>query len=133
MDLKVSHVLFPCLMVVMVQFVQFSHSNSIAWNDINVDGDAWHGIKAFLGKNVCGLSDVCRTTFKTFVANYKQISSDLEAGCQKDDTINLEVCWIRHKPINDKTETRRTVFECQFWSENPTTSRARYAYPPVPS
>uniref|UniRef100_A0A8D9E921 Uncharacterized protein n=1 Tax=Cacopsylla melanoneura TaxID=428564 RepID=A0A8D9E921_9HEMI len=127
MGFKVSHVLFPCLMLGMVQF---SHSD-IAWMDINVDGNAWPGIQDFAGKNVCGLSEICKNSFKTFVGNYKKISKDLEAACETDRTIHQEVCWIRWKPFNDFTRSKRTEFECQFWTEVGGTSHARYAEPPV--
>ncbi|KAL1453790.1 hypothetical protein WDU94_010103 [Cyamophila willieti] len=130
--------LFTCFTVYMIQLFHFSYggedSTGTKWINLDVPGDEWKGIKNFTGKNLCaGDQSLCKVNFSALVSNFMKIKADFYANCETDANLRQAVvCWLRHKPYNNHEMARKTIFECQFWSDNPTTSHARHAYPNVP-
>ncbi|KAL1459055.1 hypothetical protein WDU94_011065 [Cyamophila willieti] len=109
-------------------------SSGTPWKDVDVKGNAWKGISAFLGKNLCDTDvGMCKSNFSGFVANHHNVPGfqrpHVIAVCETDKNLKKAVvCWVRYKPTNNNGADETTL-EVQFWSDNPQVSHCRYAEP----
>uniref|UniRef100_A0A8D8PR78 Uncharacterized protein n=1 Tax=Cacopsylla melanoneura TaxID=428564 RepID=A0A8D8PR78_9HEMI len=125
------HLAFPCLLMTLCQLSDAKEdSGDVGWLGISVENDGkngfWHGIREYLGKQLCGQDTKTCADFGRFVqlnTKYRgaPFPGKLYSNCEKDKDINQNVCWIRFKN-DDKTD-----LEVQFWLDGGLTY-CRYAF-----
>uniref|UniRef100_A0A8D8SRP1 Uncharacterized protein n=1 Tax=Cacopsylla melanoneura TaxID=428564 RepID=A0A8D8SRP1_9HEMI len=140
--------LLPCLSLMLLLFHlcridSMEDSYRVEWTDLDVTGlkgnsKNWENITQWLGRELC--KDSVRTPanpftcedFKNFIMPLGVGVTAMRVSCEGDKALNgTTVCWLREKSYNSDTASKRTVFEVQFWTENPKLSHCRYANPSV--